>query len=343
LTVLTRRGLLGGLAAGGLALTAGGASARGRTAEAQRKISVTANPLDRFDLRDRARRDFGPLRFLGGLALSADDAAFGGFSSLRMLAADGSFLALSDRATWFQGRIVSENGRPTGIADARLAPALDARGRPLARTRSYDTESMSFHDGALYVGVERSHQILRFDWQRHGLLARGTAIALPAEVRTLPRNRGLEALGSLPGRGAEPASLIAISERSGDIDAPTVGFLIGGRHPGRFSVARHDRFDITDLDVLPSGDVVLLERRFSWWQGVAMRLRRIPRRRIAANATLDGDILLTADMGYTIDNMEGLAIAHDNDGRLVLTVISDDNFSVLQRTLLLQFAYRDGA
>jgi hypothetical protein len=35
--------------------------------------------------------------------------------------------------------------------------------------------------------------------------------------------------------------------------------------------------------------------------------------------------------------MEGLAVHRDGAGALVLTLISDDNFSVLQRTLLLQF------
>ena len=35
--------------------------------------------------------------------------------------------------------------------------------------------------------------------------------------------------------------------------------------------------------------------------------------------------------------MEGLAI-HREDGEIVLSLISDDNFSSLQRTLLLEFS-----
>ena len=42
-------------------------------------------------------------------------------------------------------------------------------------------------------------------------------------------------------------------------------------------------------------------------------------------------------MGYQIDNMEGLSVHRAPDGALVLTLISDDNFSPLQRTVLLQF------
>ena len=36
--------------------------------------------------------------------------------------------------------------------------------------------------------------------------------------------------------------------------------------------------------------------------------------------------------------MEGLSIHRGADGESILTLISDDNFSLLQRTLLLQFA-----
>jgi hypothetical protein len=42
-------------------------------------------------------------------------------------------------------------------------------------------------------------------------------------------------------------------------------------------------------------------------------------------------------MGYQIDNMEAASITRMSTGETVLTLISDDNFSVLQRTLLLQF------
>ncbi|WP_368773282.1 esterase-like activity of phytase family protein [Pseudomonas sp. MPR-R2A5] len=46
-------------------------------------------------------------------------------------------------------------------------------------------------------------------------------------------------------------------------------------------------------------------------------------------------------MGQQIDNMEGISIHRAADGAMVLTLISDDNFSPLQRTILLQFALND--
>ncbi len=55
-------------------------------------------------------------------------------------------------------------------------------------------------------------------------------------------------------------------------------------------------------------------------------------------ARLSGEILFTADMAYEIDNMEGLAVTRNAAGEIILTMISDDNFSPLQRNVLLRFA-----
>jgi len=82
--------------------------------------------------------------------------------------------------------------------------------------------------------------------------------------------------------------------------------------------------------------MLLLERWYQPLRGVGMRIRRIAGREIRPGALLDGPRLIEADLGYEIDNMEGLSV-HLESGRTVLTLISDDNFSFLQRTLLLEF------
>jgi hypothetical protein len=48
-----------------------------------------------------------------------------------------------------------------------------------------------------------------------------------------------------------------------------------------------------------------------------------------------------ADMGFEIDNMESLSVHRTAAGDIVLTLVSDDNFSPIQRTLLLQFTLVD--
>jgi hypothetical protein len=50
---------------------------------------------------------------------------------------------------------------------------------------------------------------------------------------------------------------------------------------------------------------------------------------------------MEADLGYEIDNMEGLAVHRAANGDVVLTLVSDDNFSAIQRNILLQFTLLD--
>jgi hypothetical protein len=131
--------------------------------------------------------------------------------------------------------------------------------------------------------------------------------------------------------------LIAISERGLDPQGNLIAFLVGGPSPGQFAVHRTENFDVSDAVLLPNGDLLVLERKFSWLGGVGIRIRRIPLSSIAPGAVVDGPAIFNADLGQEIDNMEGIDAHVTPEGDTVLTMISDDNFSLIQRTLLLQF------
>ena len=313
-----------------------------QVAESPRAISVIASKIDAFEMRDQTRVRFGDLEFRGALELTSKERDFGGLSAL-LIDPDGErFLSLSDKGRWFRGRIVYRDGRPVGVDDVETAPMLGADGTPLSARGWYDTESLAQDGGAVYVGIERVNQIVRFDYGKDGLMARGEPIDLPPQAKALPFNKGIEALAFIPrGRpqGFELAgTLIAMSERGLDSNGNILAFLIGGQRPGAFSIRRIGDFDISDATVLPGGDVVLLERSYSPAKGVGMRMRRVRQSDIKPGAVVDGRVMVEADMGYQIDNMEGVAVHRNAQGETILTVISDDNFSPIQRTLLIQFA-----
>jgi len=327
-----------------LAIVACAAVAIATPAEAQRigvdppiHISIDAKSIAAFSARAPDQRRFGMMEYLGGLELKSSYSEFGGFSAIRVAPDGEHFVSLTDKGRWLTGRIVYERGHPVGIAEAMMAPMLGPDGRTLAARGWYDTESLAERDGWLYVGIERVNRIVRFDFARLGLLSRAEVVSGPPGISHLPYNKGLEALTFAPRNSKLAGALMAFSERGLDPNGNLKAFLIGGTAPGQFSVKRRDDFDITDSATLSSGDVLLLERRFSWWTGIAMRLRRIAISDIAPGALVDGTDLLFADLGYEIDNMEGLSIHAASNGDTVLTLISDDNFSILQRTVLLQF------
>jgi hypothetical protein len=300
-------------------------------------IEVNARSIPSFDPRDRSHVRFGSLEYRSGLVLTSPFAGFGGLSGLRLDAKGERFIAISDHGSWFTGRIVYSGRAMVALADVEAAPLLGPDGKPITTRRWYDSESIALDGSHVYVGLERVNQVLRYDFSKGFTRATGVVVPLPPAVQKLPRNKGLETLVMVPKGFPLAGTLIAISERGLDAAGNIIGFLLGGRTPGQFSVRRSEDFDISDGVLLASGDLLILERRFSWLGGLGIRIRRIALASVMPGAVLDGPSIFTADLGNEVDNMEGIDAHVTAEGDTVLTMVSDDNFSMLQRTLLLQF------
>jgi hypothetical protein len=156
-----------------------------------------------------------------------------------------------------------------------------------------------------------------------------------ADNRILRSNKGLESVAYAPAASPAAGKIIAIAERAPRGAENIPGWIAG---VGAFEIVPHDDFDVSSARFLPDGDLVLLERRYTPGWGIAMRLRRVDGAALEVGARLDGKYLIDAGMTSQIDNMEGLAVHRDGAGRTILTLVSDDNHSILQRTLILQFA-----
>ena len=68
-----------------------------------------------------------------------------------------------------------------------------------------------------------------------------------------------------------------------------------------------------------------------------MRVRRVAASEIKPGAVIEGEVLLEATDALNIDNMEAIGVCR-RSGETIITIMSDDNFSPLQRTLIMQFA-----
>jgi hypothetical protein len=351
---LSRRRLLE-CAAGGLSTFALPRLARGQFSNSRSKpvakdetfvttpvsIDVNARPIASFDPRDRSHVRFGSLEWRSGLVLTSAFPGFGGLSGIRLDPKGEKFIAVSDRGSWFTGRIVYSGREMTGLADVEASPMLGPDGRPITARGWFDSESIALDGTMVYVGLERVNQVLRFDFSKGFTQALGEVVPLQPAARKLPYNRGLEALVVIPKAQPLAGTLIAISERGLDPQGNIIAFLVGGPAPGQFAIRRTNNFDISDAVLLPNGDLLILERKFSWVAGVGIRIRSIPLKSIAPGALVDGASIFDADLGQEIDNLEGIDAHVTDEGDTVLTMVSDDNFSLLQRTLLLQFTLVD--
>jgi hypothetical protein len=319
------------------ALPAGMIGAEPAFAQAVSNVEVKARPIESFDPRDPTHIRYGSLEFRSGLILTSPFRGFGGLSGLRLDKKGEQFISLSDKGHWFTGRLAYRGKRLAGLADVKSAPMLDSDGKRITARGWFDSESLALDGSVVYVGLERVNQILRFDFSKGGIRSRGEVVPVPSGISDLPFNKGLEALVFVPKGQPLAGTLIAISERGLDPSGNILGFLVGGPSPGQFAVKRSKNFDISDAVLLPSGDLLLLERKFSLLEGVGIRIRRVPFSSVVPDAVIDGPTIFDVDLGYEIDNMEGIDVHVTEDGETVLTMVSDDNFSVIQRTLLLQF------
>jgi hypothetical protein len=304
-------------------------------------IEVNARPLPSFDTRDRSRVRFGSLEYRSGLILTSRFRGFGGLSGLRLDNKGERFIAISDKGSWFTGRIVYKGREMVGLDDVEASPILGPDAKPITTRGWFDTESIALDGSLVYVGLERVNQVLRFDFAKRFTRAAGEVVVLPPAARKLPFNKGLEALVVLPKGHALAGTLIAFSERGLDAGGNIIAFLVGGKTQGKFegqfAVRRTENFDISDAVLLPSGDLLLLERKFSLLGGIGIRIRRIALASVAPGAVIDGPSIFSADLGNEIDNMEGIDAHVTEEGDTVLTLVSDDNFSMIQRNLLMQF------
>jgi hypothetical protein len=278
------------------------------------------------------------VQFIGGLELSSDEPLFGAFSSIRFLD-DARFVGVFDTGYWVEGRIErGPDGMLSGVSDARLAAMLDRDGRESASKYQVDAESLVIVDNQAIVGFEQRHRVVAYTPLASLATARPSPpLPLPFAVSRLRGNGGIEALVVSPVDGPLAGAVVAISEKSVDEDGNNFAGILDGPLAGEFRVRPHDGFEITDGVFLPSGELVLLERRFSIASGVAMRLRRIDGASIRPGAIVDGQVIFEADNASEIDNMEGIDAVVADDGSTHLIAVSDDNHSILQRTLMLEF------
>src|SRR5207245_123781 len=183
-----------------------------------------------------------------GLILTSSFRGFGGLSGLRLDAKGERFIAISDKGSWFTGRIVYRGREMTGIDDVEASPMLGPDGKPITARGWFDSESIALDGSFVYIGLERVNQLLRYDFSK--------------------------------------------------------GFT------------------------RPLG-------------GIGIRIRSIPLKSVVPGAVVDGPVIFTADLGNEVDNMEGIDSHVTPEGDTVITMVSDDNFSMIQRNLLLQFTLVD--
>lgn len=311
---------------------------------ATQEIEVTARPIATFE-RSGQDKPNPKLAWRGGLVLSSPSSYFGGWSGLSLSEDGKSLVAVSDAGMWMTGEIAYDGDRPKALRGARVGALKAIKALPLRRNRDRDAEAITLAGGSLvkgtaYVAFEQNDRIGVFPLEKGRLGAPTKYLEMPREA-TRMRMDGIEALTVLAG-GPNKGALVAFAENPLRGEKQQRGWIWKSGGAKGFTVPGVEGYGITDAASLADGSVLILERRFRWFEGVRIRLRRLAAGSLKPGGKAAGEILLEADSAMEIDNLEALAITEGADGETVITLMSDDNFNrFLQRTVLLQFTLKD--
>lgn len=302
-----------------------------------KSVALSSRAL-RFDPDDPERQRVGRLTWRGGIQITSDSHRFGGLSGL-LVSADGArMLAVSDTGRWWTaGLRYDGEGHLIGVDEAHMARLRDLHGNAVAKKRWRDAEGLAeLADGSILVSFEHKHRIWRYGEDGKPLSSRPTAWPKPEGLKDAPNNSGLEALAALAG-----GDLLALTEDQ-ENGTGKVGYLWRDGAWSRLTYLPEANFKPTGASRLPgSDDLLVLERAAQAFIGFRTRLVRLAADDIHPGAELRGEELARWGAPLAIDNFEALATRRGANGEILVYLLSDDNFSMLQRTLLLMFALEE--
>lgn len=286
---------------------------------------------------------FGGLRLRGSVRLAGrevDGWRVHGLSGLGWSVARGRLYAVSDRGFLLHLLPRFQDGMLVGVGYCAAFPLRDPDGAPL-RGRWRDAEGLGLRpatgtaDEELLIAFEQEPRVQRYTVDGHYL----GALALPAPLRDPRRyahpNRALEAVTETRRFGVIVAPELPMPGQSTDTIPLT---NLAGRHwPFRSLDPGHS--GLVGLETLPDDNLLVLERRYvSPFQALIIALSRVTLPSAPEDGLQQRELArFDTTAGWSMDNFE--SIAHHEGNRYFM--ISDDNASPLQHSLLMYFEVLD--
>jgi hypothetical protein len=287
-------------------------------------------PID-VDPKRPERRTFGSLTLVSAFHLASKDKRFGGLSGLS-IGTDGGLYAVSDRGYWLSARMLQDpNGALKDLVEWRIAPILTTTKTPV-RGRLRDAEALAqARDGSFLVAFEGFHRIWRYSPPPKTFESTPVSVQIPPAAAQAPSNGGIEALTTLA-----DGRLLIIAEELENPDGSVKAWVLDDRQFTELSYLPAKGFRVTDCAALDNGDVLVLERRYVPFGILSARLTRVKADSLRPGAKLAGKELLKLEQPLAVENFEGIAVQQTSNGTMIF-IVSDDNYSRFQQTLLLQF------
>ncbi|PRY21208.1 hypothetical protein CLV78_11082 [Aliiruegeria haliotis] len=260
---------------------------------------------------------------VSAVAWSGTGSSFGGWSGIDVSADGRHFWAVSDRARVTHGILFRQDGALHALRVGRIR-TLDHKPDRRPGVSINDAEGVSLGaDGSLHVSYEGYQRVRRHENWR----AAPERLPEAPAFRSMHRNKGLEALAVDP-----QGRILTLPEYPNRNGVFPVWRFEHGEWRRPFALQQDGSWKAVGADFGPDGRFYLLERQFV---GVGFRsqIRRFDLD--GAEPVKRGRVLYRSPLGRH-GNLEGMGIWQDGDGHMRAVMVSDDNFSAMQRTEVVE-------
>lgn len=295
-------------------------------AAAQDEIFAETTPVA-LNAQEPGIEDVGGLIFRGGLEIAPGDEDIGGISGLTWH--EDRLYAVSDDGHWLTIEPDEIDGRLIDLLSVTRGRLLDERGKRLRGKDNVDAEAIEkVATGGWMVAFEREHRILYYA----NLEGPGVATDAPEITKTLNLTKGAAANAGIETLAFNPNVMIACGEWAITGTPNCVHASMGGsaqfelRAPPQ--IAEHGG---APTDAACQDDDICYVLFRSYREGDGNRAAIV---KLAKDGPPETLAVFTPPL--TLDNFEGLAV-REQFGKTYLYIVSDNNFSGEQRTLLMKF------
>jgi hypothetical protein len=270
-----------------------------------------------------------PLALLGETIINSDDPLFWGISAIDISDDGLRLLAISDNGSYTHGVITRDAfGRVESVAFDPMQRLKTFRGSQYLSQK--DTEGVAVGpDGTIFVSFELYALIAAFptidDFP--------VKLPSPPEFADYMNNRSLESLA------IDRAGVIySIPEAPAASATEFPVFRFDGTHWDHdLRLPRRGGYLAVSADFGPDDRFYLLERLYYGFPAFSSRLRRFD---LTDQGFVNEVTLFTSTIG-THENLEALSVWRNPAGRLVATMMADDNFNALFSTQLDEYVLPD--
>ena len=251
--------------------------------------------------------------------------------------------AISDEGMLYHIKLTIKKNKLQKLKVVYATKLKNKRGKPLRGSKT-DSEGLTLSnanngekgDTKLIISFEGKPRIARFSTRGFKLAKITIPKKLSKKKNYRGANKALESVVNHPEYGILTAAEFPLKKDSMKAQSVYSVSKFSSKKVWHFPASKEESSAITDMEVLPNGDLLIMERAFSNpFSPIVMNLSRLKLEQCdqKQNCKIEKIARFSSADGWRMDNFEGLTHIKNN----LYLAVSDNNNNPLQETLFVLF------